>query len=88
MHGRALRVCSTAVYQLVIMRRLFALTLLGAAALGLSACSGDGDVVLPSDTKPRPPVTTTARNTTCTDILATTTTTANATQLVICQEWP
>jgi hypothetical protein len=52
--------------------------------LGLAACSGDGDVVLPSDTKPKPPATT--LNLTCDQIRATTTTSANASVIVLCWE--
>jgi predicted small lipoprotein YifL len=53
--------------------------------LGLAACSGDGDVVLPSDTKPKSPETT-VQNLTCAQVLATTTTSANSTAIVLCAE--
>jgi len=53
--------------------RKVALALFIVACLGLAGCAGDGDVVLPSDTKPKPSGTTT-QNLTCAEILATTTT--------------
>jgi hypothetical protein len=72
------------------MRRLLAVAALAVAILGLSACSGDGNVVLPSDTKP-PAATTTMRELTCADVLATTTTRVlpdggRAVPLVVCSE--
>jgi len=53
--------------------RKVALAVVIVAGLGLAGCAGDGDVVLPSDTKPKAPATT-AQNLTCAQILATTTT--------------
>ena len=73
-----------------VVPKVFAVAALAVAVLGLAVCSGDGDVVLPSDTKP-PATTTTARQLTCADVLATTTTRVlpdggRAVPLVVCSE--
>jgi hypothetical protein len=70
--------------------KLLAGAMLAVTVLGLSACSGDGDVVLPSDTKPST-TTTTVRPMTCADVLATTTTLVlpgggREVPLVVCSE--
>jgi hypothetical protein len=70
--------------------KILAVAALAVAILGLAACSGDGNVVLPSDTKPAA-TTTTVRELTCADVLATTTTRVlpgggRAVPLVVCSE--
>ena len=61
------------------------ISVLSMAGLGVAACSGDGDVVLPSDTKaPVTRSTATTQDPECARALATTTTTANAAEIVIC----
>jgi predicted small lipoprotein YifL len=69
------------------MRRLVAIGMLTAASLGLAACGGDGDVVFPSDTKPKPHApATTAQQSICDQIRATTTTRLGADQKFLCVE--
>lgn len=76
------------------MRRLAAVGVLALASLGLAACNGDGDVVLPSDTKPKPTTTTVQetpggtpiRDLTCDEVRATTTTSASVAQIILCVE--
>lgn len=56
------------------MRKLLVVGVLTCGAIGFVACAGDGDVVLPSDTKPKSKPTATVQNLTCAEIRATTTT--------------